>query len=177
MSRPELAFAPAYQRYFDEPAGREHYRLLEKLSAESAPGSVLVDVGTLHGSSALALAANPAVEVWSYDISSHIPAADRGGAAMRATPNISWRLQNGIAAIPEFAGRTSLILLDVDPHDGVQELEFFAGLARAGYRGRVVCDDIHLNEAMRAWWAGVTQRKEDWTAQGHWSGTGIVYFD
>ena len=169
--RPELSFTPEYQGYFDLPAGREHYRLLEKLAAQAT--GVVVDVGTLYGSSALALASNPEVQVWSYDITNNIPQ----GAAIRRVPNIDFRLQDGIQAIPEFVDKTSLILLDVDPHDGIQEQEFMRVLAEHGYKGVVVCDDIHLSPQMSAWWNGIQQRKEDKTSEGHWSGTGIVYFD
>lgn len=171
MPRPELAHVPEYQRYFDEPAGREHYRLLEELS-EAYEGDVVVDVGTLYGSSALALAANPKVQVWTYDIRSHVPET----AGVREVPNISFRIKDGIEAVPDFVDKTSLILLDVDPHDGEQEARFFEALAKHGYRGDVVCDDIHLNPAMKAWWESVTLPKEDLTHKGHWSGTGIVHF-
>ena len=165
-----LDFRPDYQSYFQKEAGIEHYRLLEKLVVGKK--GVVVDVGTLYGSSALALASNPAVDVWTYDITNHIPQ----GAAIRNVPNISFRLQDGIKAIPDFVHKTDLIVLDVDPHDGIQELAFFKGLEEHGYRGVVVCDDIHLNGPMKAWWAGVTQTKEDITDQGHYSGTGIVTF-
>lgn len=171
MPRPELAFQPLYQQYFDQPAGKEHYRLLEQLAAEES--GVVVDVGTLYGSSALALSSNPDVHVWSYDIVSHIPE----DALIRSTPNISFYLKNGIDAVPDFVDKTKLIVLDVDPHDGEQEKAFFEQLVKYGYKGRVVCDDIHLNTAMMTWWDSVSQRKEDVTKEGHWSGTGIVYFD
>ena len=165
-----LDFRPDYKTFYLEPAGVEHYRLLEKLVVGKK--GVVVDIGTLYGSSALALASNPAVDVWSYDIANHIP----HDALIRDVPNISFRLQDGIKAIPDFVHETDLIVLDVDPHDGIQELAFFKGLEEHGYRGVVVCDDIHLNEPMKAWWAGVTQTKQDVTHEGHYSGTGIVTF-
>jgi protein-L-isoaspartate O-methyltransferase len=170
MPRPELDFQKEYQGYFDEPAGKEHYRLLEKLSLKAS--GLVVDVGTLYGSSALALSHNPEVRVVSYDIKNHIPDA----AAIRAVPNITFVIGDGVKAVPEFAKLTDLIVLDIDPHDGIQEAAFFAALVDNGYAGIVVCDDIHLNAAMEAWWASIEQRKEDLTLEGHWSGTGIVYF-
>jgi len=169
--RQELAFCPEYQKYYEEPAGREHYRLLENLAYDKR--GVVVDVGTLYGSSALALASNPAVEVWTYDIVNHIPA----NAGVSRVPNISFRLLDGIKAVPDFVHKTDLIVLDIDPHDGIQERRFFEELEKHGFKGHVVCDDIHLNQPMRDWWASITQPKEDLTSQGHWSGTGLVTFE
>jgi len=171
MPRAELAYKPDYQGYYDEPAGKEHYRMLEDLSSKAT--GMVVDVGTLYGSSALALAHNPSVQVVSYDIENHIPEKE----IIRQVPNITFRLLDGIKAIPEFVDKTSLIVLDIDPHDGIQETAFFKALVEYKYKGIVVCDDIHLNPAMEAWWVGIQQRKEDKTHEGHWSGTGIVYFD
>lgn len=170
MPRSELEFQKEYQGYFDEPAGREHYRLLEKLSSEAS--GTIIDVGTLYGSSALALAANPDVRVITYDIKNHIPV----NAGIRSVPNIEFRIRDGVLAVPDFVSETQLIVLDIDPHDGIQEAAFFEALEQHGYKGIVVCDDIHLNPAMEAWWSGIKQPKEDVTPQGHWSGTGIVSF-
>ena len=133
----------------------------------------MVDVGTLFGSSALALSHNPDVRVVSYDIKNHIPPH----AKIRDVSNLAFRIKDGVKPVPEFVRDTRVICLDIDPHDGVQEKAFFDALVEHGYRGMVVCDDIHLNPAMEGWWNSVEQRKEDRTADGHWSGTGIVYFD
>lgn len=168
-----LSHAPReYQGYFREPEGVEHYRLLERLVADLSDGSVVVDVGTLYGLSALALASNPRIQVWSYDIHSFIPQ----DAAINTIPNISFRLKNGIDAVPDFVKATQLIVLDIDPHDGQQERAFLDALVAHGYTGRVVCDDIQLNDAMRSFWDSVTQRKEI-RQDGHHSGTGIIYFE
>lgn len=168
-----LKHAPSeYQRYFVEGEGVEHYRLLERLSSELEDGEIIVDVGTLYGLSALALASNPKVEVWTYDIQSFIP----NEAAIKTKPNISFRIKDGIEAIPDFVHKTKLIMLDVDPHDGEQERRFIQQLVKHSYVGRVVCDDIHLNDAMKAFWESVTQRKEV-RSDGHFSGTGIIYFE
>jgi len=160
-----------YREYFKKPDGEEHYRLLERLVADIPDGSIVVDVGTLFGLSALAMASNPRVEVWSYDLHSFIP----DDAPIKAVPNISFRLKNGIDAVPDFVSKTQLILLDIDPHDGAQERRFVDALVKHGYTGRVVCDDILLNDSMRAFWESVTQEKEI-RQDGHHSGTGIIYF-
>lgn len=171
--RPELRWLPpSFQQFYNMPAGQDHYRLLEQLSREYA-GDLVVDIGTFFGCSALALATNPRVTVWTYDIESFVPET----AAIRDVPNITFHVKNGLNAIPDFVHKTSLIMLDVDPHDGVQEALFLDKLALYGYKGIVVCDDIHLNDEMQAWWQSITRRKEDVTHKGHATGTGIVYFD
>jgi len=162
---------PEYVTYFNQPAGEEHYRLLERLVRGKQ--GVVVDLGTLYGLSALALSSNPHVEVWSYDIHNHIP----NDARIRQIPNISFRIKNGLDAIPDFVDRTDLIILDIDPHDGIQEAQCIDLLLKHGYHGTVVCDDIHLNGPMETWWNSVDLPKQDVTAQGHHSGTGIIHFD
>lgn len=170
QQEPHLQHAPPeYVGYYTSP--KEHYSLLKNMCHEMS--GLVVDIGTLYGMSALALSTNPELEIWSYDISNHIPM----DAPIRTIPNISFRLKNGIDAIPDFATKTNFIVLDIDPHDGVQEQAFIEGLVQHGFKGRVLCDDIHLNPAMETFWNSISQRKEDITEQGHWSGTGIIYFD
>src|SRR4051812_2916453 len=53
--------------WFYQPAGREHYRLLCHVSGLYS-NATLLDVGTLCGSSAIALAHNKANRVISYDV-------------------------------------------------------------------------------------------------------------
>ncbi len=166
-----LDFCPQYQEYFRKSPGVEHYRLLESL-VKNRHGGIVVDVGTLYGSSALALSSNPRVEVWTYDIVNHIPESAR----IRHIPNISFRIMNGIQAVADFAHKTDLIVLDIDPHDGIQEPQFFEALRMHGYRGIVVCDDIHLNPRMEAWWQSIILPKADLTSLGHSTGTGIISF-
>ena len=76
-----------------------------------------------------------------------------------------------------------LLFLDVDPHDGLQEINIIQALLTIGYTGIIVCDDIHLNEQMEDWWSVkmptfFPQLKQvDLTKYGHWSGTGAIVFD
>jgi predicted O-methyltransferase YrrM len=167
--------------YFTQPPGREHYRLLGQLATQLPPGSTVADVGTYLGFSALALsAASNLAAVESYDIvdcmaepraQGQATAHDRSNIRLHVSPGGCFDVEamDAICACP-------LIVLDVDPHDGVQERRFMAELERRAYRGAVVCDDIHLNAEMSAFWYDVRQPKRDITHAGHWSGTGIVVF-
>jgi len=47
-------------------------------------------------------------------------------------------------------------------------------LKRNHYRGWLFLDDIHLNTAMIRFWDSITEPKEDLTAIGHFSGSGLV---
>jgi hypothetical protein len=156
-----------YQQYFLERPGKEHYRFLAYVSLALLPGTRVADLGTLHGCSALALAANPGVHVTTYDI------VDNG--VPYDLPNVTKTLKNALHAVDEFAD-CPLVLLDVDPHDGIQERTLLRTLLDKKFMGAMVCDDIHLNPEMRSFWADVSLDKEDLTNIGHWSGTGIIYF-
>lgn len=60
----------ATRPYFHLPAGVEHYRLLAHLS-ERMRGRLVLDVGTFHGASALALSSCPQTRVVSFDLVNH----------------------------------------------------------------------------------------------------------
>src|ERR1700677_3941123 len=51
----------------------EHYRLLAALSMSLPPGSIVLDIGTQNGNSAIALATNPEVFVVTCDPSDYVP--------------------------------------------------------------------------------------------------------
>jgi hypothetical protein len=176
-AHPYVSFVPGYQ-YFDAGPGAEHYRLLARLAAQCPPGSGLADVGTYLGLSAAALATgNPSCRVASYDVVDLLP-ADR--TTCRDMGNVAFRLANLLedaAELERVARECVLIVLDVDPHDGVQEVAFVRRLIGLGYAGVVVCDDVHLNDAMRVFWNWVPLKKIDATCMGHSSGTGIIVFD
>lgn len=160
-------------RYFELPPGQEHYCLLAYLARAVAPlpGRVL-DVGTYLGYSAVACAADPGRDVLSFDVVDRPP------------PKLPERVQLVVADITSGCWdadirASPLAVLDVDPHDGQQEVAIFRHLEQAGFRGLLVCDDIHLNPGMRSFWASIPHayKKVDATALGHVTGTGIVVFD
>lgn len=171
-----IDWCPDYANYFMAGVGREHYNLLAHLTSQLPDGSTVVDIGTLNGSSALALSSNPNIKVISYDIVNNLPDPDKANSILHV-PNIEYRLKDGIQDMKEYIDTAPLIFLDVDPHDGVQEKRFFELLIENNYKGIVVCDDIHLNADMDALWDWIPKPKIDVTKYGHWSGTGIVLFD
>ena len=158
--------------YFDKPAGSEFYRLLAHLARQMPAGSTLVDIGTYCGLSALALAMNEACDVITYEVYDQIP---EDATTIRDVGNITYNIKDALTDT-EVLSTAKIIVLDVDPHDGVQETEIMAALRGMGYEGLVVLDDIKLNDQMKTFWGNIPERKYDLTQYGHWSGTGVVCF-
>ena len=155
--------------------GAQHYRLLAHLSRSLSPGQTIIDIGTHRGSSALALSTNPDVTIYSFDIQRKI--------SLRDLPNVNFELADlWDETVQEHWAPTvlnsAIILLDIDPHHGVMEYEFYLWLKEKGYKGLLVCDDIWYFKPMRDnfWYKIPTSEKLDITALGHWSGTGVISF-
>lgn len=161
-----------YIQYFVLGPGKEHYPLLAHMASQCEPGDLIVDMGTHVGMSALALASNEKVQVISYDL---IDLIDTKEPSAKTCPNIELRIMNCKNDVATLL-RAKIILMDVDPHDGIQEKEYIELLIRHGYKGIVLCDDIYL-DAMKPFWEWVPLKKIDLSHYGHWSGTGAIIFD
>lgn len=152
--------------------GEEHYILLSAFS-DYFNFSKILDIGTYKGLSALALSYNKTNIVITYDIENNVE--------VEFPENVEYRLcknPENIFYIPELYGtslyETKLILLDIDPHDGIQEQKFYEYLIESKYDGILVLDDIHLNDEMKKFWNNIEHEKFDISKLGHWSGTGLV---
>ena len=154
--------------------GKQHYNLLSYLATRLS-GTTIIDLGTHMGSSALALSVNPTNTIYSFDIVRKTPLSD--------LPNVNFEivdLWNPAARdfwAPIVLG-SSLIVLDIDPHSGVPEYEFYLWLKENDYKGLLFCDDIHYFKEMRDnfWFKVPHSEKVDITAIGHWSGSGVISF-
>lgn len=161
-----------YYEYMGLGSGTEHYRLLSSISRQLPDGSKIADLGTLYGSSAVALSENPNVLIDTYD-------THRLFSNERQFPsNITYYQKSCQDAIEDISNAL-VVLLDIDPHDGEAELEFIGLLKQNGFKGLLICDDIKLNDEMKSFWSDIdnTLKKVDVSEYGHWSGTGIVVFD
>jgi hypothetical protein len=159
---------------FNGVPGKEHYRLLAYLSSIT-DGRDILDIGTHRGSSGLALSINPKNMIYSFDIQHNYPLPKRD--------NISYHLENLFDESIRKRWKdkilgSAFIVLDIDPHEGTRELEFYKWLLKNDYKGYVVCDDIWYFKEMRDnfWFHVETSYKIDVTSLGHWSGTGIIRF-
>lgn len=149
---------------------KEHYRLLTYLSKVNN-NIVIIDAGTSQGHSCLALAQNPKNKIITYDI------MDKNFPFFNEYKNIEFKKLDINKEVPKIIKSAKIILLDIDPHDGNQEKIFTDYLIEIGYKGYVLCDDIHLNQGMINWWSSIEIEKYDLTEIGHVSGTGLINFN
>lgn len=159
-----------YRQYYHLPAGSEHYRLLMHLSS-CYNKELLIDVGTNHGASALALGTNSTNTVYSIDIVD----LKTGEPTL---PNCQFELGNVLenSSIFEKIMNSRFIMLDTY-HEYDFEIQFYKKLSENNWKGIVFCDDINLNDHMRRFWSEITHPKIDITKYGHGSGTGIILMD
>lgn len=170
-----ILWASPYE-YYQKQAGDEMYRLLAFFSHNMPDGSLVVDIGTYYGLSTCALAANANVNVKTYDIYDHISSSKNDNdSSIHDIANVQVCIKDCLEDTDTLQN-ANIILLDVDPHDGVQELEIVQKLREVGFKGILLCDDIRLNDGMKSFWNSIHERKMDITEYGHWSGTGIVFF-
>lgn len=153
-------------------AGDQHYRLLAYISSIIPDGSTIFEIGTRWGVSAAALSSNKNVKVVTCDIEDSI--LDKS-PSIKEIENIEFVIGDGFYLIEKYKD-AHIIFMDVDPHDGVQEVKMLKKLEEVNFRGILLLDDIHLNKEMNNFWNSIKQDKYDLTSLGHYSGTGIVFF-
>ena len=152
-------------------AGQSEYRLYAWLSTQFNNTTIL-DVGTRTGGSALALSYNETNKVMSYDLQ------EQGASSGINKDNIQFNIKDFRDDETLDFDNISIIMLDVDPHDGVQEEEMFEWLEDKGWKGLVLLDDIGPQwPEIEDFWNRITYPKINVTEVGHMSGTGFVNFD
>lgn len=164
------------KKEFNDKPGKEHYKLLSHLSTLYNNCNI-IDIGSHRGSSACALSYNPTNTVMSFDIINNVT-----NEAIREIPNIKFIIANifeHLSLFKDLLMNAPIIFLDIDPHEGNMEYDFYLQLKEWNYQGILVCDDIWHFESMRNnfWYKIEDQYKYDVTDWGHWSGTGIVTFN
>lgn len=159
-----------HRSYWLSQEGLEHYKLLAYISNQQVSGTRIADLGSREGMSAMALSYNPGVEVISYDIT-----LERIFPKIRDISNIKFIESDVFLKIEEILS-CGVILIDIDPHDGKQEQMLYNIFKDQNYKGLTIWDDIHLNDGMNRFWDNVDLIKQDVTALGHHSGTGIIEF-
>ena len=151
-------------------AGQSEYRLYAWLSTQF-DNSIILDVGTRTGGSALALSYNENNQVISYDLQEQ-------GASQIKKDNIEFKIQDFRQDDSINWDHVSIIMLDVDPHDGVQEEEMMEFLEEKEWKGLMLFDDIGPQwPEVEDLWNRITYPKVDVTEVGHMSGTGLINFD
>jgi len=152
-------------------AGQSEYRLYAWLSTKFNNTTIL-DVGTRTGGSALALSYNDKNKVVSYDL------VEQGASSGIKKDNITFKVQDFREDDTLDYDNISIIMIDVDPHDGTAEEEMFEYLEDKGWKGLVLLDDIGPQwPEIEDFWNRITFPKINVTEIGHMSGTGLVNFD
>lgn len=127
---------------------------------------LILDIGTFKGHSAYAFAINKTNIVKTFDVDNFVEID---------LPDNVWFYKKSCMDIDkDLLDRADVILLDVDPHDGVQEKEFFELLLKTKFKGLLIVDDINLSKEMREWWDSIDLNKEE--VNWHHSGTGLISF-
>lgn len=157
------------KQWFYGLSGQEHYRLLVYISY-LYDNQTLLDIGTYHGSSAIALGINKSNQIKSFDLFSQPEISHIN------EDNIEFKLENILENNDELILNSPFIMLDTD-HDGSFEYAFYNHLKKINYKGLLFLDDINLNNPMKEFWNSITEEKHEITHKAHWSGTGIVIFE
>lgn len=156
-------------------AGIEAYKLYAYISTLVNNCNIL-EVGTSFGRSALALAFNENNKVLSFDILEQ-------GASKIQRSNLKCVIANFMEYNIDWK-TIDIIMIDVDPHDGIKERHFLEYLKNQKWEGLLILDDILPNwpviipgadpTAMNNWWNEISEEKYDLSDVGHFSGTGLV---
>jgi hypothetical protein len=145
--------------------GTEHYRLLCWISS-LFEDTTLYEIGTWIGAGTICLAYNKSNKVVSYDIVYNVD--------LERLDNIEFRIGN--YENDEKLLKSPFIFVDVE-HNGLLERQIYKYLADNNYKGITVWDDINLNPQMKSFWKDVTHEKLDISKYGHYSGTGVIFFE
>lgn len=146
-----------------------HYRLLTYIS-KLYDNILILDLGTSHGWSCLSLAQNLSNIIYTYDTTS------KDISYISEKYNVEFKNMDANSELPEILSKAKIIFLDIDPHEGSQEIKFYDNLIKTNFKGILLCDDIKLNQGMIDFWYKINKEKYDLTEIGHWSGTGLVNF-
>ena len=170
--------------------GGHHYTVLLSHLSTYFNDSVILELGTLYGKSAAALAYNKTNTVYTYDVE-HSHFADE---VFEGFDNIRYIIGNcienkweetsiddGSISDREIILSSKLIFLDTDPHDGIQEKAVSDFLIENKWKGIMVCDDIglgleedktHFHPEMKKWWHSVDIKKYNISDSVYAAGTG-----
>jgi hypothetical protein len=155
--------------YLNSDLGVSPYKLYAFLST-IFDNSIILDVGSQYGSSALSLSYNQTNQVISYDI------VDCGTSAIIKS-NIIWKVMDFRNDSSINFDEVKMIVIDVDPHDGVQEREMIKFLEDKKWSGILILDDIYKDNQMKNFWNSIEKEdKLDFTNIGHLTGTGVIIF-
>ena len=154
----------------DSIPGLEPHRFYAYLST-LFDNTIIMDIGTRVGNSALSLSHNPTNQIISYDILDQVHGKIN-------KHNIDFRLGDFMTDSSIDWNNVSIILIDVDPHDGRKEIVMMNFLRNISWSGLLLHDDISTTywPETAQMWNNIPEEKYDVTHLAHFSGTGLVNF-
>lgn len=161
--------------YYDLLSGQQEYRLYSYLTT-FFDNSIILDIGTLNGRSAVSLSHNESNRVISYNIIDDIKDPEH---RIYTKSNIEFRVKDVLGDLtPELVAKTKIVMIDID-HFEVVERKIIKRLDELGFSGIILLDDIHhpwpeCQESMQRLWNSLQYDKYDISKYGHISGTGLV---
>ena len=154
---------------WDLTPGKSEYCLYSYLSRYFVNTTIL-DIGTGGGGSSKAFGVNPDNKVISFDLSlrREIP----------TSKNVEYRLGEFIEDKTIDYSNVSIIMIDVDPHDGIKEPIMIDYLKSINWSGILLLDDIKFYRfpVLEKYWNELPYEKYDLSDIGHDSGTGLINF-
>jgi hypothetical protein len=168
------------KKFFTRRSGIEPYRLLNYF-ASIINNSIIIDLGTSNGASAIALSHNKTNHVYSFDIldRTQISYIQNNNVFEQVSHflNVDFIVTEKFIKYKDLILKSKLIYLDID-HSGEIEKQLLDMLVKENYKGYVILDDIHEFPGLTKIWQSQYPncKKIDLTKYGHWSGTGLLDF-
>jgi hypothetical protein len=162
-------------KHYDDLSGIQEYRLYSYLST-FFNDTIILDIGTFNGRSAIALSYNETNHVISYNITDNI---NNDNHKIYTKSNVTFKIKNVLEDLTkELLYNVKLIMIDID-HFELIEQQIIDKLYELNFSGIIILDDIiHPNkeeyECMQRLWNNLNFKKYDMTKYGHFSGTGII---
>lgn len=167
------------KKYFLLNSGQEPYRLLYYF-ASLFNDSIIIDLGTSNGASAIALSHNKTNQIFSFDISDRCQTSflqnENKFENMPSFSNVDFIVTEDFRKYLGIILKAPFIYLDI-AHDGIWENILLELLVKYNYKGIMIMDDIHEFPEMKKIWNSLSFNKLDLTKYGHWSGTGLIDFN
>ena len=166
--------------YYDLKSGIQEYRLYSYLSTLFNDTTIL-DIGTSHGTSAIALSHNINNKVITYDI---VNCINNNHHLIYKKSNIEFKIKNVLDDLnKEYLSKIKIIMIDID-HYGNVEKNIINKLYELNYSGIIILDDVfnhpdfEINKCVNNLWDSLDNytniKKINLNKYGHWSGTGIL---
>ena len=164
-----------HKDYYLNLSGTHEYRLYSYLST-FFNNTIILDIGTSFGRSAIALSHNDKNKVITYDVYDWI---QNNNHKIYSKRNIEFRLKNIIEDLTEeFLRNCSLVIIDIDHFETMEKI-IMDKLSECKFSGMILLDDIYhpqkdMYKAMQSLWKNINIPKFDITKYGHSTGTGLI---